>query len=170
MEPTDPVVNIDEAEYQALVERVRTNALDERDRHWLVTILQTFRFIQSALEQKKVAVFKLRELLFGKRTEKVKKKLKEKPSPGVADPSKAADPSSGGSLAAQEEISPSKEDQVLDQLDPPQESPDSPAAGHGRRPSHSWKNAIQIHHCHDCLQAGQICPKCQEGKLYVFHC
>ena len=94
MKPTDEVVKIEEADYQALIERVRSNCLEERDRHWIVTILQTFRFIQAALEQKKVAVFKLRELLFGKRTEKDKKKPKAKraqesdPSPKTNDAEK----------------------------------------------------------------------------------
>jgi hypothetical protein len=70
--PTDPMININESEYKALIERVRASSLGDQDRKWLISILETFRFVQLALEQKKVALHKLRELLFGKKTEKDK--------------------------------------------------------------------------------------------------
>ena len=57
--PAGQVTYIDETEYKALIERVRIGALDEQDRNWVVSILETFRFIQAALEQKKVAIHKL---------------------------------------------------------------------------------------------------------------
>lgn len=62
-----------------------------------------------------------------------------------------------------------KEDQTLDQLDPPQNEKDKTAPGHGRRSSDSWPNTTQVNHCHTCLKSGQICPNCQKGTLYPYN-
>jgi hypothetical protein len=67
---SDKVAQIDEGEYKALIERVRSSLMNERDRKWIIAILETFRFLQAALEQKKVAIYKLKKILFGKKTEK----------------------------------------------------------------------------------------------------
>lgn len=188
MKPTTQVNTIDAAEYEALIERVRSSSLEERDRNWLVSILQTFGFIQSALVQKKVAVHKLKEMLFGKRTEKDKSKCGGKGSskPGVTGETSdggapsSKDPTSSGVLSSQanpvlhpisapeqNELSKSAEEEMLD-LIAPAESPKTPLPGHGRRPSDSWENAKEVEHCHDCLKTGQICPKCNQGKLYTY--
>jgi transposase len=187
MKPTTQVNSIDDADYEALIERVRISSLEERDRNWLVSILQTFRFIQSALEQKKVAVHKLKEMLFGKKTEKDKPKRGGKGSskPGVTgaasgggvapsvDSVSSGPPSQSNSdlhpiLAPdQNESSKSPEEKALDLIAPP-ENPKSPPPGHGRRPSDSWENATEVKHCHDCLKKGQVCPKCNQGKLYPY--
>lgn len=53
MKPTDQVININESDYKALIDRVLLSSLDEQDRNWVVTILQTFQFIQGMLEQKR---------------------------------------------------------------------------------------------------------------------
>ena len=164
--PTTRVTNIDAVEFEALVNKVRSNSLSEQDCSLLVTILVTFRYIQSLLEQKKVALAKVRELLFGKRTEKDKPKdktqsnEKEKRGAGVENTLSGA--------AHVPEIPTLSEEEVLNQLDAPSEIKDKPAPGHGRRPSNGWSNAVHIQHCHTCLQAGQVCPACKEGKLYIY--
>jgi transposase len=166
MKPTHDVTNIDATEFEALVEKVRSNSLDEQDRSLLVTILVTFRFIQSMLEQKKVAVSKLKELLFGKRT--------EKDSGGNKNKSKGSSIQGQDGLTATAtppitpETAPTPEEQHLDELDPPKEIKNDVRPGHGRRPSDSWTNAVHIQHSHTCYQTGQLCPACQEGKLYTY--
>ena len=150
------------------------SSLAEQDRTWLVTILRTFRFIQGALEQKNVAVAKLRQLLFGKKTEKDKTPRMDSgmaatQANSTLDKGDQAPPAMGVAAVTQEP-SVSVEAQILDQLDPPPEEAEikpSPP-GHGRRPADTWEDAKHIYHCHECYQAGQTCPQCKTGKLYPY--
>ena len=156
MKPTDEeIINISEEEYKALIDRVHANTLSESDLKWIASILQAFRYIQVLLEQKKVVISKLKELFFGKKTEKDKK-----------NPSSSA--SSASTPPASNDKPKTQEDLALDQIDPPIEGSANSTPGHGRRPASSWINPNKIEHCHACLKAGEICPNCEKGKLYPY--
>jgi transposase len=182
MKPTKPTINISEEEFKALIQRVQASSMAEQDRTWLVSILETFRFLQKMLEQKRVAVHKLKLLLFGPKTEKDK----QKPKPALKDPSKApaathTAPAELSLTATALTVVPvatapaiptwsSPEEGILDFLDPRPQSEAQPAIpGHGRRPPDSWPNAKPVHHCHDCLVSGQVCPLCKKGRLYDYY-
>jgi transposase len=172
MKPTSEFLNINAEEFEALIERVNHSSLLETDRTLLVTVLRTFLFIQGMLEQKKVALSKLRELIFGKKTERSsppKKPSKAPPtSPEPQNSNLPLAPSSSDSQPTPQAENTSEEEKELDQLHPPQSPGPDDSSGHGRRGSDSWESAIPIHHCHTCLQAGQVCPNCKKGKLYLY--
>ena len=156
--PTPPRVDIDEKQYAGLIDRVEQRQLREEDWKGLLVILRTFRTIQSLLQQKNIALHKLKKLLFGKKTEKDKK------PPASKDP-----PASGASGDSPEKGSSEKSaDSSPAAAQRGSEDSKPPAPGHGRRPQDSWENAIRLFHPHETLQAGEICPQCERGPLYRY--
>lgn len=189
--PTDQTtINISETEYQALIERVQLSSLAEQDRQWIVSILQTFRFLQGELKHNQVALHKIKELCFGKKTEKdpsektKNKSLQARSLNSIDEVGGPSEETKNGILAEGDEklvdknlpltsdvsknLPQTKEDQILDLLDPPNQDEGKRTPGHGRRPSDGWPNAKRVNHCHTGLKVGQICPECKEGKLYPY--
>jgi hypothetical protein len=65
-------VDINEKEYDGLMGRVERRELNDQDWKWILTILQTFRFLQNVLQKNSISLSKLKNLIFGSKSEKDK--------------------------------------------------------------------------------------------------
>jgi transposase len=151
--PPPEIVELKEEEYEQLLGRVERRDLDEQDWRLIETILKTFRFLQAMIRHKNIALWKFKEMLFGSKTEKEKKKKKDPPE----------GPSDGGTGVVAGESAPAAQ--------PSSEAKDTAkpkAPGHGKRGALSWKGATVVNHPHATLKAGDPCPECPKGRVYEF--
>src|SRR5437867_8289691 len=51
--------------------------------------------------------------------------------------------------------------------DKPSASPKPKAPGHGRHAAKAYRGAHKVHVAHSSLKAGDLCPECQRGKVYL---
>jgi len=136
------LIDLDSAEVRALIELTRT-VLDAKVHEKLKAILETFLWMMAELEKKTATLKRIRKMLSinTKKTEKTSEVLKEADSP----PSR--DEHSGGEK-------PEKKKKPK---------------GHGRNGADAYEGAERIHVPHELLTAGDPCPECEKGKVYVLH-
>jgi hypothetical protein len=74
---SDNIPQIDPTEIEILIQKIEQNKLDERDRRLIVALLRTFLYVVAQLQEKKITLLKLKEMIFGRKNEKNKRE-KEK--------------------------------------------------------------------------------------------
>lgn len=158
MAESDKVPQIDPAEIEILIQKIEQNKLDERERRLIVTLLRTFLYVVAQLQEKKITLLKLKEMIFGRKSEKNKRE-KEKPGEGEKETAEG-DPEGGG--AGEQSHEPRNEKQESDGA---MCAPDK--RGHGRNPVSAYPGAKKVRCQHRKLQPGQSCPlsRC-EGRIY----
>jgi transposase len=138
-------------ELQKLVEHARTEPLSDEEYGQLKAALETLGYLTQLVEDKDTTIQRLRQILFGAKTEKTNKVLnqevdkQEKPEPAVpgGDAREAsADDASEGS------------------------DPKRKRKGHGRNGARAYAGAQKVQVSHASLKRGERCPKCTKGKLY----
>ena len=136
------LIDLDVAEVRALVELTRT-ALDAKDHEKLKAILETFLWMMAELEKKTTTLERLRKDLSinTKKTEKTREVLK---GPGEAESPQGNEKS--GEESEKEKKKPK---------------------GHGRNGADAYEGAEKVHVPHELLKAGDPCPECEQGKVYV---
>jgi hypothetical protein len=142
-----PRVDIDVAELEALLERAKAGPLSEADYATLRAALATLGYLTQLLEDRTTTIQRLRQLLFGARTEKTRTVV---PPPQDAEVTGGAAVQQGGATAP-----------------PHEESTAAPARpGHGRNGARAYASARRVEVPHTTLQTGDRCPECQKGKVY----
>jgi hypothetical protein len=81
MADSDKIPQIDPTEIEILIEKLEQNKLEERERQLIVALLRTFQYIVAQLQEKKITLLKIKEVIFGRKSEKNKKE-KEKAGKG----------------------------------------------------------------------------------------
>ena len=81
MAESDKVPQINPAEIEILIEKIEQNKLDERERRLIVALLRTFLYVVAQLQEKKITLLKLKDMIFGPKSEKSKRE-KEKAGEG----------------------------------------------------------------------------------------
>ena len=69
-------LDLDMAELEAILERTRSGPLCEEEHHRLKAVVTTLAHLTQELEKKRTSITRLRNLLFGPRTEKSEDVLK----------------------------------------------------------------------------------------------
>ncbi|MCP4716909.1 MAG: IS66 family transposase, partial [Deltaproteobacteria bacterium] len=136
-------LELEMTELEAIIDRSKTEPLNEQECEQLHSVLETLLFVTQELDKKRVSVQRLKQLLFGATTEKTRKALKD-----------ALDKAGEGQEGDKDEDS-SKEK-------PPKEK----AKGHGRNGADDYTGAEKIQVAHPTLKGGDSCPKCKKGKVY----
>src|SRR5262247_494157 len=77
MAESDKIPQIDPAEVEILIQKIEQNKLDERERRLIAALLRTFLYIVAQLQEKKITLLKIKDMIFGRKSEKNKKE-KEK--------------------------------------------------------------------------------------------
>jgi len=141
-----PVERIDVSisELEEIIERSQTEPLSEQDCEQLRSVLQTLYFLTQELEKKGASIQRLRKLLFGASTEKLRNILNE-------------------TLG--------KDDQEQDKQKQDSQSDTSgqnktKAKGHGRNGADSYTGAEKVKVSHETLKPGDRCPECDKGTVY----
>jgi len=143
-------VEISMKELEEIVERAKTSPLSEEDCAKLWKALETLEYLTNLVGDKDTTLSKLRKILFGPGTEKIRNILGIE---GAKTGSQPADTSRTGSAESQAG-------------NPAGEASSEKAKGHGRNGAAAFTGARRIHVPHSSLKPGQRCPKCEKGKIY----
>lgn len=148
---------ISDTQLEALIKKVATKKLSNADWELLHALLTAYQFVLNMLKYQKTTLHKLRDLLFGQRTEKEKSKIEgDDDDDDPLPPPSPGDPGPPSSIA----LLPS----IFNQI----QTPNSKTPGHGRKGHLFWEKAPHILHAHQVLQAGSPCPKCPHGTLHRY--
>jgi len=147
------IIELTEEELESLFLRVDQNVLTEEDKRLIKGSVQSNVWLRQTLEAGKLTLYKLRRLLFGFRSEKRKRAIKEK------DASAKEEDSEKGSfpLATNENLLSNSE------FD---EESKSKRKGHGRLGADAYPHAEKVEINHPTLKAGDPCPEGCGGRLY----
>src|SRR6266511_2673870 len=138
------------------IERVKQNKLEEREAELIAGLLRTLLYLVAMLQEKKATLLRLREMIFGRKSEKRKK----------ADPESAKDEEK--KHVAGDTDNGAAKDQAGTEKNEKSDSEAQPKRrGHGRIPAAAYRGAKKVYCRHAELSSGSPCPdqKC-EGKVY----
>ena len=131
---------VDLAELEAIVERAKT-ALSVEDYATLKASLETLAFLQQELKAKGASIERLRQIVFGSKTEKTSVIFDK-----------------GAATAGLEDS--------VGQRDADKAAARAKQPGHGRNGAAAYKGADKVKVPHLALTAGQPCAECLKGKVY----
>ena len=149
------IVDVDRTRLEEVLGRAE-QSLDEKDAALIRAVFQSYVYVAGLVEDQNTSLRRLRQLFFGKRTEKTKTVVGNgKPeAPEEATPS--SDAAADTELAAGEPVK-----------DRSNEADTLPAApGHGRNGADAYRGAERIEVPHPSLTAGDPCPVCGDGIVY----
>jgi len=145
-------IELTSEEMDALLKRVETGSLAAGDYKIIAGIVETLKILSQAVEEKGISIQRLRQMIFGFKTETSKNVLPE-PVSGKPEPSPST-PNNSKAGAGNSEDAPNKPEGR------------NKAPGHGRNGAAKYTGAVWIKVAHPCLKAGDHCPKCARGKVY----
>jgi len=142
-----PVLELALEELEAILERAKVGAIREEEYTKLKALIYTFALLQEELQAKKTSIDRLRQMLFGPRSERTREVLGE----GAGEPeAEATDPAGEeGSLERKGRSEDGEKRQ-----------------GHGRNGAAAYAGAEKLKIPHPLLQRGDACPGCSKGKIY----
>jgi len=147
------IVEVDSTHLDEVLRRVE-QTLEEKDAALIRAVFQSYVYVTDLVEDKNTSIRRLRELFFGKRTEKTKAV--------VGRTTKEPDATSPNGPAAATEVAAGESD-----LAPAEQAATEPASkGHGRNGADAYRGGERIDVSHPSLAAGDPCPACAEGTVY----
>ena len=142
-EPGGPErIELQMSELEAIIERSKTEPLNEQDCEHLRSVVQTLYFLTQELDKKRVSVQRLKQLLFGTTTEKTRKVIQKVLAEAGVDSEAGGDDTSGP------------------------EPPPEKVKGHGRNGAEAYTSAEKVKISHPKLKPGDSCPECNKGTVY----
>ena len=142
--PTERV-ELNMKELEDILERAKTHPLTDEECAKLRKALETLLYLTDLVGDKVTTISRLRKILFGASTEKIRNIL-------GTESAKTGSPPAGSP-----EIPPG---------DPSAESSQEKFKGHGRNGAEAFTGAKRVHVAHGSLKPGERCPKCGKGKIY----
>lgn len=152
-EPDDKIPKINPNEVERLIEKFEQDKLEERDKQMITSLLRTLLTLVAVLQQKKISIQRLKNMIFGKKSEKRKKDEAEKEGSG-SNSSSREDQQAPGTTKNEAQGTPENSDRPI-------------RRGHGRTAAAAYAGAKKIHCHHRELSTGDKClaPNCQ-GRLW----
>jgi transposase len=151
MRQTAEIIEVDHPRLEEVLGRAE-KALAPEDAQLIRAVFDSYRYVTDLVEDKNTSIRRLRQLLFGSRTEKTAAVVGDQ-GPTAAAPTPSARPV----------------DPTADAADPNAASAATPkpaAPGHGRNGAAAYRGAEQIDVPHATLKAGDACPTCGAGTVY----
>src|SRR5262245_123503 len=147
------IIEVDSPRLEEVLGRAE-QALTQEDVALIRAVVEAYRYVVDLVDDKNTSIGRLRQLLFGARTEKASAVL------GRKTDMRDAPPASG---AAADAASASGEGNI----DGSNATDKAPARkGHGRNGADAYRGAGRIDVPHAALQAGDPCPACDKGTVY----
>jgi transposase len=144
------------AEIENLIEQIRGTNLEPGTKAKIERLLRTVLMLVELLQRRNTSIRKLREMIFGKRTERQRPRKPEAPGkPGEAEKAEDASPHSA-------------EDQAGDAERSESESENKPRGkGHGHRAASEYTGATVVSCRNEGVRPGDSCPDpCCGGRVY----
>jgi transposase len=145
-------VKLTQAEGEALIERIKASDLTESDRRVLERLVHMYFWLLFTLQEAKLSLKRLKELLFGKA------RKAETQTQGIS-------PNDAPSGSAGSQGGPSGEETQRDAAGRRKRGGGKPA-GQGRRSADAYTGAERVLCSLEELAVGQRCPACDQGSLY----
>jgi transposase len=141
-------INYSEQELSELMTKLEQNALGEKERKTLMSVLSAMLWLVHTLTESKLSIKRLKKIIFGGGTEKSSNILKE--------------------FAGQSDDSPSKNQDRKDNEKKikDEKEKDEKVKGHGRNGKDQCSGADSVHFTHKDLNPGDKCSLCLRGKMY----
>jgi hypothetical protein len=157
MPPAVARINVNLHELGVHLERARA-ALGEDGYQQLKAAMDTLAYLTQLVEDKTTTIRRLRQLLFGARTEKTGQVLPtEGPEGEAAAPANPDGPSRPPGASG-----------VPQATAPPEEgAAATPSKGHGRNGVEAYAGARKIPVAHASVKPGDRCPGCLKGQVYA---
>jgi len=151
-ETRTPVLDLTIEELLSIVEHTRDGAIGPDQYAKLRAAIHTFALLHDELQSKRTSIQRLKQMLFGARTETTREVLGEQPITADHDSSADSDPTSEATWEKKE----------------PCESGarSKPRKGHGRNGAFDYPGADKVKIEHPALKHGELCSGCCKGKLY----
>jgi transposase len=153
------LVTATQQELDDILSRCRT-ALTPQQFHLLKGVLDTFVYLTLKLQNARVSLGRLKKLLFGPRTERLR---------DVAEDARLAS-------APPDSAAPGDRAAAVEAAEPTAEAAAAPATsvavvtrrrkGHGRNGADAYRGAEVVDCMHGELAGGQRCPQCGRGRIY----
>jgi len=162
------IVELDMEKLEEILRRLEAKELDADDYETIKAVIGSYVYLVSVVGDKDTTIRRLRQMLFGVKTEKTSAVI--------------------GGLTGVENGSASRESESVPESPPPapeaqanaKANAEAPAeahaendsqtsgegSGHGRNGADDFTGAEKIEVRHESLQAGDPCPKCEQGTLY----
>ncbi len=144
MAPTIPRIDLHLEDLERVVARARHTPLTDDEYATLKAAIETLGYVAHLLEQKGTTIARLRQILFGARTETTRDVLTR----AGLDPTSTAHP-------------------PCDDHGDASPTPRARAAGHGRHGAAAYDGAHHVDVPHPRLTHGDRCPVCADGTVYV---
>jgi transposase len=159
-------LEVNSTQLEEVVRRAE-QALDAKDALLIRRVFASYLYVADLVEDKNTSIRRLRELLFGKRTEKTKMVLvrntekAEVPTPPEAPAVGVAAVAAPAGAATDTAARPGDSKEA-------DEADTSPACpGHGRNGADAYRGAERVEVPHPSLRAGDACPACGQGTVYA---
>jgi transposase len=146
------LLEVDNKELEDVLRRVE-QSLDEKDSLLIRRLFESYAYVSDLIEDKNTSIRRLRQLMFGGRTEKTEAVAREKTEAADASAQRAAVADSG--LADGEHG-----------VEPNESAEAGATKGHGRNGADAYRGAARIDVRHPSLAAGDTCPACGQGTVY----
>jgi transposase len=143
------------AEIESLIEQIRGTNLDPRAKDKIERLLRTVLTLVELLQRKNTSIKKLREMIFGKRTERHQARKAE----GQENADEAEKSDDGRAKAADDQ-------DARAELRAIESGQKTKRNGHGRRAASDYNGAKIVKCRHEDLKAGDDCPTSCGGRLY----
>jgi hypothetical protein len=155
MAKEDETPRTNPAEIESLIEQRRAANLDPRAKEKIERLLRTILTLVELLQRKNTSIKKLREMIFGKRTERHQaRKTEGREKVDESEKSDDGQPKAPGDQDARAEL------RAIGSVDKPKRK------GHGRRAASDYSGAKIVRCRHERLKAGDDCPTSCGGRLY----
>jgi transposase len=147
-------LNVDSTQLEEVLRRAE-QALDDKDATLIRRVFESYQYVSELVEDKNTSIRRLRELFFGKRTEKTKTVVGDKDKTAAPVPAAPV-----GAAATDAACAP--ESKEADEAASPSACP-----GHGRNGADAYRSAERVEVPHPSLRAGDACPACGQGTVYA---
>ncbi|MEJ2389731.1 MAG: transposase, partial [Chromatiaceae bacterium] len=171
-------IEIEAAEVERLIAQAQQGKLDAAAQKRIVPLLRTLLWLERTLLETRISLAKLKKILFGKRTEKPKRKPPQPPDGSASsgrDCQGESDRPSDAELPAAEagDARDGRQPQTDAQTQSDEQTgvgndgqESTPRPGHGRLGAADYPGAERVFCSHDQYQAGDRCPQCARGRLH----
>jgi transposase len=169
MRTTPEIVDVDSTHLEEVLGRVE-QALDTEDATLIRRLFESYVYVAGLVEDKNTSIRRLRQLFFGKRTEKTATVVRRSgevttaTAPPDAADQEAAEPDTlaSGLVADTDGAASHPDSNVANEADTTSTGP-----GHGRHGADAYHAAERIDVAHPTLTPGDPCPACGEGTVYA---
>jgi transposase len=154
MRDSPETLEVDSGQLEEVLRRAE-QALDERDAALIRRLFESYLYISEVVEDKNTTIRRLRELFFGKRTEKTTAVLGRHEKTTATGTSDSGASPAGAVACIADRTTADESDNAL------------ACPGHGRNGADAYRGTERVEIPHPSLTAGDACPACGRGTVYA---